>query len=312
MVAAALADRIVRAPRPHDAGPAARDRRRSSPTSPAPARELLAGAAGCSTILAGLMRREADWLRAALAEPPEAAMAAILAAMPAEGVGRARRAPPRRQRRAALADRARRPRRRLGARARSPAPSPTSPTAPSSSASRRSSPRRSPAASSPASPSRDPRGRRHVRARHGQDGRARAQLLVRHRPDRALRRDPPRPGRLRRAPPRLHPRDPAPGQAALRGHRRGLRLPRRPAPAPRPLGDAGLHRHRAGRALLRERRPHLGARRLHQGPPLRRRDRRRRRASSSGCAPSSGAATSTSPRSRTPRTCASASAPTRA
>ena len=61
-----------------------------------------------------------------------------------------------------------------------------------------------------------------------------------------------------------------------RGHRRGLRLPHRPAAAPRPLGDAGLHRHRAGRALLRERRPHLGARRLHQGAGLRRGGRRRR------------------------------------
>ena len=61
-----------------------------------------------------------------------------------------------------------------------------------------------------------------------------------------------------------------------RGHRRGLRLPHRPAAAPRPVGDAGLHRHRAGRALLREPRPHLGARRLHQGARLRRGDRRRR------------------------------------
>ena len=34
---------------------------------------------------------------------------------------------------------------------------------------------------------------------------------------------------------------------------------------PDPVGDAGLHRLRAGRALLRERRADLGARRLHQG-----------------------------------------------
>ena len=81
---------------------------------------------------------------------------------------------------------------------------------------------------------------------------------------------------------------------------------------PDPSVDAGLHRHRARRALLREPRPHLGARRLHQGPPLRRRHRRRRGLPRRACGPSSGAATSTSPRSRTPRTCACASAPTRA
>jgi [glutamine synthetase] adenylyltransferase / [glutamine synthetase]-adenylyl-L-tyrosine phosphorylase len=93
--------------------------------------------------------------------------------------------------------------------------------------------------------------------------------------------------------------------------RRRLRLPHRPAPAPRPVGHPGLHRHRAGRALLREPRPHLGARRLHQGPALRRARSRRLRPSSSACAPSSGAGTSTTPRSRTPTTCGCASASTR-
>jgi hypothetical protein len=50
-------------------------------------------------------------------------------------------------------------------------------------------------------------------------------------------------------------------------HRRGLRLPHRPAPAPRPLGHAGLPVDGGGRALLRKPRPHLGARGLHQGAP---------------------------------------------
>ena len=147
--------------------------------------------------------------RAALAEPPEAAFAAILAAMPADGAAALADSLRIARRRAALLialadlggawglaevtarpDRARRPRR------------PARPR-------RRSSPRRSPAASSPASPRPTiPEAAGMFVARHGQDGRPRAQLLLRHRPDRALRRDPPRPRRLRRAPPRLHPRHP--------------------------------------------------------------------------------------------------------
>src|SRR5690606_24512150 len=50
-----------------------------------PARALVEGTAGCSTFLAGLIEREADWLRAALDTPPEDTLAATLAAMPAEG-----------------------------------------------------------------------------------------------------------------------------------------------------------------------------------------------------------------------------------
>ena len=69
---ASLADRIARAPRPHDPALAADDRRPLRRPEPGPARELLAGAAGCSAFLAGLIAREADWLRAALDAPPEA------------------------------------------------------------------------------------------------------------------------------------------------------------------------------------------------------------------------------------------------
>jgi len=82
----ALADRILRAPRPHDAAqlPAVRDRFGGQPE---PVRALLEGAAGCSAFLAGLIAREADWLEAALEVPPETAMAGILAEMPADGSG---------------------------------------------------------------------------------------------------------------------------------------------------------------------------------------------------------------------------------
>jgi glutamate-ammonia-ligase adenylyltransferase len=83
-MADALADRVARAPRPHDPEPAAEAAARFA-DAPGPVRELLAGAAGCSGHLAGLVAREADWLRAALAAPPEASLAAILAAIPAEG-----------------------------------------------------------------------------------------------------------------------------------------------------------------------------------------------------------------------------------
>ncbi|HEX9858553.1 MAG TPA: glutamine-synthetase adenylyltransferase, partial [Paracoccaceae bacterium] len=41
-------------------------------------RDLLAGTAGCSPYLRGLMAREAVWLREALAQAPEAALAAVL------------------------------------------------------------------------------------------------------------------------------------------------------------------------------------------------------------------------------------------
>ena len=76
------------------------------------------------------------------------------------------------------------------------------------------------------------------------------------------------PDGLCRAAPGLHPRDAAAGEAALGGDRGGLRLSHRPAASARPVGHAGLHRDRAGRALLRERRADLGARRLHQGARL--------------------------------------------
>ncbi|MFQ8429888.1 bifunctional [glutamine synthetase] adenylyltransferase/[glutamine synthetase]-adenylyl-L-tyrosine phosphorylase [Amaricoccus sp. W119] len=86
MISEPLASSIVTAPRPHD-----RDRAREIaeifadvPETP---RELLVGTAGCSGFLDGLMRREADWLRGALGQPPGRTMKEVLAAMDAEDGG---------------------------------------------------------------------------------------------------------------------------------------------------------------------------------------------------------------------------------
>ena len=58
-------------------------------------------------------------------------------------------------------------------------------------------------------------------------------------------------------------------------HQRRLCLPRRPAPAARPLDDAAGRAGGGGARLLPDRGPELGAGGLHQGPGLRRRRRRR-------------------------------------
>lgn len=83
MPSRSLAERIARAPIPHDADAGA-DAAAAFADQPAAVRELLAGTAGCSGYLGGLIRREAEWLRGALAEAPEAGMAAILDAIPAD------------------------------------------------------------------------------------------------------------------------------------------------------------------------------------------------------------------------------------
>ncbi len=84
-MAGTFTDRIVRSPRPHDRA-LADEVAANLGDLPGPARELLEGAAGCSIFLAGLIAREADWLRQALAGSPEDGFAAILAAMPADDV----------------------------------------------------------------------------------------------------------------------------------------------------------------------------------------------------------------------------------
>ena len=80
-----FAARISRLPIAHDADRGADAAAAFADLAPE-LRGLLAGAAGCSPYLAGLMTREAGWLRQALAAAPEAALAEALAA-PAEASG---------------------------------------------------------------------------------------------------------------------------------------------------------------------------------------------------------------------------------
>lgn len=77
MTHAPFAARLSRSPIAHDRDAAA-DTARSFEDLPPEVAGLLAATAGCSPFLKGLMGREADWLRSALAGPPEAAMAAVL------------------------------------------------------------------------------------------------------------------------------------------------------------------------------------------------------------------------------------------
>ena len=80
-----FAARISRLPIAHDADRGADAVAAFADLAPE-LRGLMAGAAGCSPYLAGLMTREAGWLRQALAGTPEAALAEALAA-PAEAIG---------------------------------------------------------------------------------------------------------------------------------------------------------------------------------------------------------------------------------
>ncbi len=79
-MAAGLADLVTRAPRPHDPERGA-DITAPFDDLPEAARDLLRGTGGCSGFLGGLIEREADWLRAAMAAPPEETFAALLGAM---------------------------------------------------------------------------------------------------------------------------------------------------------------------------------------------------------------------------------------
>ncbi len=81
-MAGTLTARITRAPRPHDRDHAAEVAILFADADPG-ARELLAGTAGCSGYLNGLMRREAEWLREALGQSPETALVAVLDAIAA-------------------------------------------------------------------------------------------------------------------------------------------------------------------------------------------------------------------------------------
>lgn len=75
-----FASRLTRQPIAHDSVGAADIASQFADLAPE-LRGLLANTAGCSPYLKGLMRREADWLRAALAQPPEATFADLMAAL---------------------------------------------------------------------------------------------------------------------------------------------------------------------------------------------------------------------------------------
>ena len=76
-----LTARITRHPRPFDADRGA-DALDQVPWADGPLRNLIAGTAGCSPYLAGLIAREAAWLQGAV-DDPEAALSDLLAAIPA-------------------------------------------------------------------------------------------------------------------------------------------------------------------------------------------------------------------------------------
>jgi glutamate-ammonia-ligase adenylyltransferase len=76
-----FASRLTRQPIAHDPD-AEQDMARAFVDLPPDLVGLLAGAAGCSPYLKGLMTREGDWLRAALDMGPESACADVFAALP--------------------------------------------------------------------------------------------------------------------------------------------------------------------------------------------------------------------------------------
>ena len=76
----AFEHRLTRSPLIHDQD-AADDCARAFADLPAPLRDLLGATASCSPYLKGLMGREADWLRQALSEAPEAALDGVFATL---------------------------------------------------------------------------------------------------------------------------------------------------------------------------------------------------------------------------------------
>lgn len=88
-----FAARLTRQPLPFDPGPAAEMDAAFADLSPE-LRGLLSATAGCSPYLRDLMQREANWLRPALQEAPETAIAALMAGLeeiPVDDLGRALR-----------------------------------------------------------------------------------------------------------------------------------------------------------------------------------------------------------------------------
>lgn len=88
-----FASRLSRCPIPHEPARVGEVQARFA-AQPPELRALLAGTAGCSPYLAGLMLREAEWLEAALPGVPETALSSTLAALdaiPLEALGAALR-----------------------------------------------------------------------------------------------------------------------------------------------------------------------------------------------------------------------------
>jgi [glutamine synthetase] adenylyltransferase / [glutamine synthetase]-adenylyl-L-tyrosine phosphorylase len=81
----AFTDRITRSPIPYDIAMAEGAEQAFADMPPA-LRSLIMGAAGCSPYLTDLLRREGDWLRAAVQIAPEDALAAVFAGL-ARGAG---------------------------------------------------------------------------------------------------------------------------------------------------------------------------------------------------------------------------------
>ncbi|WP_370274877.1 bifunctional [glutamine synthetase] adenylyltransferase/[glutamine synthetase]-adenylyl-L-tyrosine phosphorylase [Pararhodobacter marinus] len=79
-----FSNRLTRAPLPFDTEAAADIAQTFADLAPE-LRDLLGGTAGCSPFLKGLIERDADWLREALSQGPEAAMADLMAALMPQG-----------------------------------------------------------------------------------------------------------------------------------------------------------------------------------------------------------------------------------
>ena len=79
-----FASRLTRSPIPYDVQHAGEPRARFGDLAPELV-ELLAGTAGCSPYLAGLMNREAEWLEVALLAQPEDAVSTELAGLAGQG-----------------------------------------------------------------------------------------------------------------------------------------------------------------------------------------------------------------------------------
>jgi glutamate-ammonia-ligase adenylyltransferase len=82
-MSAGFASCLRSVPLPHDPGPADAITRAFADI-PSDVRELLAGTAGCSPYLFGLMEREADWLRAAITQSPDETIGSLIAGLETE------------------------------------------------------------------------------------------------------------------------------------------------------------------------------------------------------------------------------------